>query len=50
MNIVFWLLVAIVLVCIWILAAPAFKEIGETIITTFKTVKEEMTDDESEDN
>lgn len=50
MNPVFWLMVIVVLVCVWFAAAPAFKELGEIIMDALESAKEEMTDDESEDN
>lgn len=50
MNPVFWLIVILVLICVWFVAAPVFKELGEIIIDAIENAKEEMSNDESEDN
>lgn len=48
MNIVFWILIVMALVCIWGIFSSIFKDIGQYIIDTINQIEQEMFDDDEE--
>ncbi len=49
MNIVFWLLVADILVIVWIAMSSVFKDIGGFVLQLWRDIKEEISDDDSDE-
>lgn len=52
MNLAFWLIVIVVLVWVWFMLSPSFRNIGGTYYRIFKRAKDEISrvDDDAADN
>lgn len=46
MNPVFWILVIISLFVGWVLLAPVFRNIGESVLNAFNEIKKSINDEE----